>query len=162
LAANIERMNLIGSGAINGTGNSSNNSITGNGAGNTLNGKGGNDTLNGSLGNDRLVGGMGEDTFRFNTTLNASTNVDRIVDFSVADDRIELENAIFAGLSTGGLGAGRFFIGSAAHDANDRIIYNSHSGMLMYDADGKGGVAAVKFATLDTGLALTHMDFFVI
>jgi serralysin len=33
---------------------------------------------------------------------------------------------------------------------------------LYYDADGSGSSAAVKFAELSTGLALTHNDFLII
>jgi Ca2+-binding RTX toxin-like protein len=33
---------------------------------------------------------------------------------------------------------------------------------LFYDADGIGGIAAVQFATLGTGLGLTASDFTVI
>jgi Ca2+-binding RTX toxin-like protein len=33
---------------------------------------------------------------------------------------------------------------------------------LLFDVDGVGGAAAVQFATLSTGLALTAADFVVI
>jgi hypothetical protein len=33
---------------------------------------------------------------------------------------------------------------------------------LSYDRDGTGAAAQVQFATLKKGLALTHLDFFVI
>ena len=56
-----------------------------------LYGNTGNYTLIGGNGNDVLVGGAGNDTFFFNAALNAATNVDTIIDFSVADDRIVLE-----------------------------------------------------------------------
>ena len=36
------------------------------------------------------------------------------------------------------------------------------TGQLFYDADGNGAGAAVQFATLATGLALTASDFQVI
>ena len=55
-----------------------------------------------------------------------------------------------------------FFKGSAAHDASDRIIYNSATGVLLFDADGSGAGAAVRFATLAKGLAMTSADFLVI
>ena len=68
------------------------------GAGNdTLNGGIGNDTLSGGIGIDTLVGGVGFDYFRFTTTLGA-TNVDRIVDFYVPQDTIQLENAVMPAL----------------------------------------------------------------
>lgn len=59
----LENLVLTGSGAINGTGNSLNNTITGNDAANILNGGAGNDTLNGGGGNDTLNGGVGNDVY---------------------------------------------------------------------------------------------------
>ena len=65
LGANVENLTLTGASAINGTGNSLNNTLTGNGAGNVLTGAGGNDTFRGSAGNDTLDGGSGNDTYLF-------------------------------------------------------------------------------------------------
>jgi Ca2+-binding RTX toxin-like protein len=46
-----------------------------------------------------------------------------------------------------------FTLGTAAADANDRIVYDQTTGNLLYDADGTGATAAVQFATLG---ATTH------
>jgi Ca2+-binding RTX toxin-like protein len=62
LAANVENLMLGGSAAINGTGNTSANTLTGNPAANTLAGGNGDDTLNGVAGNDTLRGDAGNDT----------------------------------------------------------------------------------------------------
>ncbi|MHA6299952.1 hypothetical protein [Devosia sp. CAU 1758] len=61
LGSNLENLTLIGSGAINGTGNNLSNVITGNAANNILSGGSGNDTLNGGDGDDTLIGGLGSD-----------------------------------------------------------------------------------------------------
>ena len=95
LGANLENLTLTGTAAINGTGNGLNNTITGNSADNTLDGGAGNDILIGGTGNDALTGGAGSDYFVFNTAPNASSNIDTITDFNVADDTILLENSIF-------------------------------------------------------------------
>ncbi len=52
--------------------------------------------------------------------------------------------------------------GTGAHDATDRIVYNRSTGALLYDADGVGGTAAVRFATLAPKLVLTAADFLVV
>lgn len=67
----IDMLTLLGTAAVNGTGNSLNNDIIGNINGNILtgnegddylSGEGGNDTLSGGAGYDRLFGGAGNDT----------------------------------------------------------------------------------------------------
>lgn len=139
LGANLENLTLTGTNAINGVGNTLANTIAGNSAANTL------------------TGGGGADAFVFNTALGAG-NIDTISDFVVVDDTIHLSNAIF-GLGAGALSASAFVIGAAAADASDRIIYDSATGALYFDADGDGAGAAIHFATLGTGLALTSDDF---
>lgn len=99
----------------------------------------------------------------FNTAL-GTTGVDTISGFSVADDTIRLDNAIFAGTGADNttLLAGAFSIGPTAADADDRIIYNSATGALSYDANGNGAGGVTQFATLAAGLALTNADFFLV
>ena len=109
-----------------------------------------------------LTGGAGLDTFIFNTALNTATNRDTITDFSVADDTIRLENAIFTAIGpVGTLAAAAFHIGAAATTAAHRIIYNSATGTLTYDSNGSAAGGATQFAILDTGLALTNADFLI-
>jgi serralysin len=160
LTANLENLVLTGAGAIDGAGNALNNVITGNGAANTLYGLDGADTLDGGLGADTLQGGPGADEYVFSTALGGG-NVDSINGFNVADDTIGLANDVFAGLGAGALDAGAFHVGSAATDAAHRIIYNNSTGALLFDADGDGAGAAIQFASLAAGLALTHNDFIV-
>jgi Ca2+-binding RTX toxin-like protein len=168
LGANLENLTLTGSSAINGTGNTQSNVIIGNAAANVLNGGGGSDILSGGAGKDTLVSGGGNDLYRFNTTLNASTNVDTLTDYSVANDSIQLDNVVFTKLvATVALNAGFFKanLSGTATDANDYILYETDTGKLFYDADGNGAGAKIQFALLGTGSThplLTAADFFVI
>lgn len=123
---------------------------------------GGRDTLDGGAGNDWLSGGAGRDSFIFKDKLSATGNVDVIADFSVPNDTIRLDNAVFTGLAAGALANGAFITAASAGDAGDHIIYNKTTGELFFDVDGKDGAAQVKFAQVHAGLALTHLDFVVI
>jgi Ca2+-binding RTX toxin-like protein len=137
---------------INLTGNELSQAITGNAGPNFLNGGGGNDTLTG-LG--------GADTFVFNTALSATTNADKITDFDPASDKIQLDHTIFSTLAAGALPDNAFFAGPAAHDADDRIVYDSSSGALSYDSNGNAAGGSTVFATLSPGLALHAANFVV-
>ncbi|MFN0193082.1 MAG: beta strand repeat-containing protein [Aestuariivirga sp.] len=130
LGDNVERLFLVGS--VNAMG-------TGNGLANLITGNNGNNFLDGKLGTDNLTGGLGSDHFVFTTAL-GSGNVDTITDFSVVDDFVRLDDAVFTGLAAGYLTASAFSIGSGALDASDRIIYNSTNGVLYFDPDGLGSV----------------------
>jgi Ca2+-binding RTX toxin-like protein len=157
------------SGNDNISGTNGNDTIYGFAGNDTINGSGGNDILDGGLGNDILTGGAGFDAFDFTGLLDGSSNVDTILDFSRDDDVIRLDNAVMVGLglATGALSANAFVSGAGrttAADASDRIIYNTTTGDLYYDADGIGGVAAVKIAVIGTTTrpVLDHTDFLII
>jgi Ca2+-binding RTX toxin-like protein len=77
LGANLERLTLTGTAAINGTGNSLSNVLTGNSAANVLAGGAGNDTLAGGLGNDtyRINRGEGQDTIAENDGTGGNSDV---------------------------------------------------------------------------------------
>ena len=135
--------------------------LTGNELANTLYGNDGANLLDGGAGADVLVGLGGNDTFAFTTALGGG-NVDVIGDFQTGDT-IALDDAVFAGIGgLGALGAGVFVTGTGAGDADDRIIYNSATGQLFYDADGNGAGAQVQFASVSPGLTLAASDFVVI
>ncbi|WP_324779516.1 calcium-binding protein [Thiobacillus sedimenti] len=61
LGENLENLGLLGTAALDGTGNSLNNLLMGNAGNNVLHGDAGADTLIGYAGNDRLDGGTGND-----------------------------------------------------------------------------------------------------
>ena len=163
LGANLENLVLLGTKNLNGTGNGLDNTLTGNGGANVLDGGAGNDLLDGGAGNDTLTGGAGGDVFSFSHALNGSHNVDTITDFVSGVDTIELSPAIFSKIGfTGGPGTGAFFYaGTAAHDADDRILYDPATGTLAYDADGTGPLAAAQFATLLGAPSLLYNDIYV-
>jgi Ca2+-binding RTX toxin-like protein len=106
-----------------------------------------------------MTGSSGNDEFFFDTALNAVTNVDAITDFLAVADTIMLDDAIFTGIAAGALAAGAFRAGTVSVDADDRILYDSATGQIRYDADGVGGAASILFATVTAGTALTNADF---
>lgn len=159
LGAEVERLELQGNAAISANGNGLDNILVGNAGANTLRGGAGNDTLIGGAGNDVLQGSGGADRFDFDTALNAATNVDDIVDFTPADDSIYLNRSVFTAIAAGPVSASSFVVGTGPADADDHILYNSTTGKIFYDPDGAGAAAAVLFATVDPGTALTSADF---
>jgi Ca2+-binding RTX toxin-like protein len=156
LPINVERMGVNGfttTYAINLTGNTVANELWGNDGVNVIDGRSGADILHGN---------GGADTFAFTTALGGG-NVDSIVDFAPGADKFALDDAVFSGLTPGALDPGAFRVGTTgAQDADDRIIYNSTTGALYFDADGNGAGAAVQFATVQSALSLTASDFTVI
>jgi Ca2+-binding RTX toxin-like protein len=169
LADNVENLSLYGRAdldggraGIDGVGNGLDNQIRGNNGDNQLYGLGGmdrlfgglcNDILSGGAGRDVLVGGAGQDTFLFDTALDSHANVDCLKDFAGSGvDNIQLGRSVFTAFThTGSLTADEFYAAAgahSAHDASDRIIYETTTGNLFYDADGIGGADEVQFATL--------------
>jgi Ca2+-binding RTX toxin-like protein len=157
----VENLTLAGKAALNGTGAAGANILRGNAGANILDGREGADTISGGGGSDTLIGGTGQDVFLFDTAP-SSANLDRIKDFSSADDTIHLDNAVFTSLVAGPLSASALGIGTTAANASQRIIYDKASGSLFYDADGSGAAAQVKFAQLSPGAALSLADLFVV
>ena len=157
------------------TGNASGTNLTAGGgndtlagaAGNdTLWGEGGNDWLEGGLGADFMNGGAGNDSFVFREM--GTANADHVNDFVTAVDKLDFDHAAFAAMgATGNFAAGdaRFYAAAGAaagHDADDRLVYDTTTGNLWYDADGNGAGAAQLAAIVDNHPTLAAADIVVI
>ena len=83
LPDNVENLliTITGTGNLNGTGNALNNQITGNS---------GNNSLNGAAGIDTLTGGTGTDIFIFQFGQSTAAALDRVTDFAIGTDKIDL------------------------------------------------------------------------
>jgi Ca2+-binding RTX toxin-like protein len=155
LGANIENLqaaNIGGTAAL---------ALTGNEQGNFIWGTQGSNVLSGRGGNDRIFGYAGADQFLFNTAPGAA-NFDWLDDFQAGTDKIVLDNSVFTALADGALPASAFVAGTAAADADDRIIFNAADGSVFYDADGNGAGAALLIAYIPVGQALTAADILVV
>jgi Ca2+-binding RTX toxin-like protein len=147
MPANIERMYLQTTVALNGIGNDEANLIVGNMAANQLIGRGGRDTLKG-LG--------GADAFVFDRAP-GNNNVDRIIDFVPGEDRIWIKANLF-GLATGDVTPDMLHFGKHADDPNDRVMYDSGTGGLWIDPDGSGPARQMLTFVLEGHVALTAED----
>jgi serralysin len=132
---------------------------------NWISGGAGGDTLDGGKGIDTLTGGPGNDFFVFDAPL-SNAHHDAIHDFSNSandHDKIRLDHDVMTGLTaTGELLGFFFFAGPAAHDTDDRIIYDPATGHLSYDANGNGANGMTLLAVLLNKPVLTAQDFVVI
>ena len=161
----------------NGTGNVLDNKLTGNLAVNILSGLAGDDTLDGGSGNDMLTGGLGNDTFIFSSGIKGNKNIDTVKDFAHGQDKIYLSADIFsklasaAGFVTGSepislAKADGHYLVSAVKvktvDTSSYLLYDTKTGVLSYDEDGSGKLAASSFVTLTGKPTLTLDDFWIV
>lgn len=179
----VENLYLIGSNAVNGTGNASDNNIGANSLANNLSGgdgndslfgDSGNDTLDGGSGNDILTGGLDSDRFLFNSNaafVASAVGIDRISDFTSNSDKIILDKTTFTALNSGvGIGfnvTNEFAIVTddfAASISTAKIVYNSGNGKLFYNQDGvtSGFGTGAQFATIANNPSLTGNDFEIV
>ena len=150
--------------------------VIGNDADNFFFGNNGADTLAGGAGNDSLFGGPGDDTFVFDAAP-GEANADFLLfeHYTAAihgfdeSDTLALDNDVMAALGAAGdftAGDERFYAAAGANggaEADDRVVYDTDSGRLYYDADGSGAGEAQLIATLAIGgLQLAADDIVVI
>src|SRR6185503_4239400 len=132
LGSNVEDLVLTGTGAINGTGNTLDNSLSGNAGANSLGGGSGHDVLNGGAGNDKLTGGADQDIFVFA----AGTNADQVLDFADtnagSDDLLDFRAAGFTGPA----------------DVLDSVIASGNN--LVIDLGGAQSVTIVNYMQTHT------------
>lgn len=114
LGNNLENLTLVGTAAIDGTGNGLGNSIDGNEAANTLGGAAGddsitggagNDAIDGGTGNDRMTGGAGDDNYTVDSATdtvleNADEGNDTAKVGATWTMALNLENAVLTGTGT--------------------------------------------------------------
>lgn len=145
LFANVETLQLLGTGNIAGFGSPGPNRIFGNAGKNELKGRGGQDIV---------AGGPGNDTFDFAADPVAGNHT-TVNDFQTGDV-LKLFRSAMPALPAGSvLPASAFTLGTAAASADHRIIYAPSTGALLYDPDGTGPTIAVQIGTLRGGPALT-------
>ena len=139
--------------------------LIGGAGGQTLSGRGGFDSFEGRAGADTLWGGAGDDDFIFREM--GSANADRISDFASGADDIMLDDAAFTAVGAMGnfaAGDARFKAnsGGTATETDDRVVFNTNTGQLYYDADGSGAGTAQLIGTVQSGATVAATDIVVI
>jgi Ca2+-binding RTX toxin-like protein len=152
LADNLENLTLLGSAAINGTGNSGSNILTGNTAANVLNGNGGADTLIGGRGNDTYIVDSTDDTI---TETGTSSDIDSIQASVSWVLGLNLENLTLTGTSV---------INGTGNERDNAISGNSANNILdggnggTDRLTGLGGADMFRFSTRPTSFRDSSAD----
>ncbi|WP_020178810.1 calcium-binding protein [Methylopila sp. M107] len=134
--------------------------LHGGGGRDRLNGGDGDDRLSGGRGADRLTGGEGADTFVFETAL-VEGKADVIRDFETGVDSILLDRGVFSAIAGETFDDAAFVANSTgvAETEDQRIVFNTRTGELLYDPDGSGDEEAIVFAVLKKGATIDAGDF---
>jgi serralysin len=147
------------------TGSYGNDTLYGGQGQDDLYGGSGNDFLLGGAGSDLLVGGSGTDSFIFHTRPagDGAAEIDYVLDFT-SEDVIALDNAAFPSLGAQGWLPAWMFkaVGDGGVvDANDRVIYNTLTGVLTYDWNGSATGGRIVIAEFTNDPVITADDIFI-
>ena len=142
LGADVENLTLLGTAAINGTGNGGDNLIAGNGAANRLDGGEGDDVLRGGAGNDTLTGGLGSDSF---VRVSAGDGRDTITDFTLGagGDKLDIGDVLVG-----------YDAGDNAAEFVQLVVSNGNT-IVRIDTNGAAGGAQFTDAFVLVGVAVT-------
>ena len=147
LGTNVENLDLIGTAAINGAGNSLANIMNGNSNANTISGGGGIDTIDAKSGNDTVSGGAGGDTLQGGLGFDA-------LDYALSGSGVTVN--ILNNTATGGDAAGDVISGFEAiygSGLSDVLVGNAASNRLRGNAGqdtltGNGGADVFDYDTI--------------
>jgi len=117
----------------------------------------GDDLITGGGDNDDMVGGAGADDFHWDRQ---GEGIDRVTDFSAADDTLSFLGAAFGP----GAGASAILVSGSnpVAAAANSFLYDTDTGLLSFDADGAGGGSAVAIVQLYGAPTITTADFLFI
>ncbi|MDF8332605.1 calcium-binding protein [Novosphingobium cyanobacteriorum] len=141
-------------------GGSGNDWLLGYGGADTLKGDAGDDWLIGGGTGDVMTGGTGQDKFVFASQAELGVPVSQsVTDFVSGTDKIVLvSDALFGFWMFGAPSPEMFYEGTAAHDADDRFIYDKATGNLYFDPDGSGKLAKQLLGSLGAGTTFVATD----
>lgn len=155
LGTGIEKGTLLEFGALDLTGNASDNTLIGNASNNILAGGEGADILDGKGGVDTLTGGGGADQFFFH---DSNGQAETVTDFVHGTDRIAVDptEVLFSAFTANNL-FNVTAIGGTTGSTEAQLIFETTTGKLYFDVDGDtaGGDPAFVIGTLATGIGLT-------
>lgn len=146
--ANVENLVLLGSGAINGTGNELNNVITGNSGANTIYGGAGDDTITDTGGNNSIYGGDGNDTVTINYV---GAN---LLEGGAGNDTLTVTHNSANGYDAGYYNESTTFVGGAG---NDRMVGSSGADTYVFNR-GDGSDTILDIGTNAYGWGYTKSD----
>ncbi|WP_211083913.1 bluetail domain-containing putative surface protein [Cylindrospermopsis raciborskii] len=138
------------------TGTITNDDFIGNASNNTLTGTAGNDHVNGGIGQDTLTGGAGNDVFVFQFGQSGVSGADRISDFAIGSDKIDLLSLSGAGVSdpTAFTRASNSTASSLANMVNN--VFTDADGSLVGN-QGLGINSAALVGVTTLGIAGTYL-----